>query len=136
VRKTTSHPEVGAGEVDWRHSGKVNKIKDQKQCGSCWAFSSVCAVESAYAIAHKHLYSFAEQQLVDCEPKSKGCRGGYINQAFKYFEKHAAIEEQDYTYTAVTGSCQAEGKKATAVKTTGYVNVTPNSPSQMKAALA
>jgi len=75
--------ETGASSsIDWRSKGKVNAIKDQKQCGSCWAFSSVAALETAYAIAHNKLYSFSEQQLVDCEPKSHGCSGGFQSAAF------------------------------------------------------
>jgi C1A family cysteine protease len=99
------HPEVGAGHVDWRNSGKVNAIKDQKQCGSCWAFSSACALESAWAINKGHLYSLSEQQLVDCEPKSHGCNGGRQDWAFTYYKTHNAIEEREYGYTARTGSC-------------------------------
>lgn len=63
-------------EVDWRLEGKVQEIKDQKSCGSCWAFSSVSALESAHAIAHDELMSFSEQQLVDCSTRNSGCDGG------------------------------------------------------------
>lgn len=131
------HPEPleGSGEIDWRSHGKVNKIKDQKQCGSCWAFSSVAALETAYAIKHNHLYSFAEQQLVDCEPRSHGCNGGFQSAAFKYYESNPAIEESQYAYTAKTGSCKASSHKNTGIKAKGYKNVASNSASQMKSAL-
>lgn len=55
----------------------VNPVKDQGQCGSCWAFSAASTVESAWAIAHGSLYSFAEQQLVDCVKTCMGCNGGW-----------------------------------------------------------
>lgn len=52
--------------VDWREKGVVNAVKDQGQCGSCWAFSAVGAMEPHYAIQFGQLLEFSEQQLVDC----------------------------------------------------------------------
>ena len=76
-------PEVtefyGSG-TNWVNNGCVNAIKDQGQCGSCWAFSSTGALESAYHIAmHKTgtVTQFSEQQLVDCVKSCYGCNGGW-----------------------------------------------------------
>ena len=44
----------------------VNPVKDQGQCGSCWAFSAVGAMESSMAIQYGTLYSFSEQNFVSC----------------------------------------------------------------------
>ena len=63
--------------VDWIAAGAVNPIKDQGQCGSCWAFSSVGALEGAWKIKTGTLLSFAEQQLVDCSTVNYGCGGGW-----------------------------------------------------------
>ena len=63
--------------VDWVASGAVNAVKDQGQCGSCWAFSAAGTLESAYKIAHGNLYNFSEQQLVDCSTANYGCNGGW-----------------------------------------------------------
>jgi cathepsin L len=63
--------------VDWIAAGAVNGIKDQGQCGSCWAFSSVGALEGAHKISGGKLYSFSEQQLVDCVTACYGCSGGW-----------------------------------------------------------
>eukprot|EP01016_Furgasonia_blochmanni_P014928 TRINITY_DN1798_c0_g1_i3.p2 TRINITY_DN1798_c0_g1~~TRINITY_DN1798_c0_g1_i3.p2 ORF type:complete len:239 (+),score=111.98 TRINITY_DN1798_c0_g1_i3:60-719(+) len=51
--------------VDWRANGAVAPIKNQGQCGSCWAFSAVAALEGLAAIKQGHLTQFSEQQLVD-----------------------------------------------------------------------
>lgn len=47
--------------VDWRTQGAVTPVKDQGQCGSCWAFSTVFSFEGIYAIKSKTLQSFSEQ---------------------------------------------------------------------------
>jgi len=63
--------------VDWIAAGAVNPIKDQGNCGSCWAFSAVGALEGAWKLKTGSLLSFAEQQLVDCSTSNYGCGGGW-----------------------------------------------------------
>jgi C1A family cysteine protease len=57
--------------LDWRTKGVVQKVKDQGQCGSCWAFSGIGALESAHAIKTGNLISLSEQQIVDCATGGK-----------------------------------------------------------------
>jgi C1A family cysteine protease len=79
-----SHPIVG--DIDWDSDGKVTPVKDQGQCGSCWAFSATAAIESAVLIAGKSQVLLSEQQLVDCSQAygNAGCNGGWMDSAFQY----------------------------------------------------
>ncbi len=67
-----------ASSVDWNKKGAVAGVKDQGQCGSCWAFSTVAGVEGAYEIKYGKLKTFSEQELVDCVKAYDGCDGGDI----------------------------------------------------------
>ncbi len=59
--------------LDWRRKGAVTSVKDQKQCGSCWSFSAIGAIEGAYTIKYNKSYNFSEQMIVDCDEMDQGC---------------------------------------------------------------
>jgi hypothetical protein len=105
------HANVAApASIDWRTSGHVGPIKDQGQCGSCWAFSAVGAFESAYSIANGKMLSLSEQQLVDCDiyGLDQGCDGGFMDQAFEYIiGAQGLTSTAAYAYTARDGKCKA-----------------------------
>jgi cathepsin H len=116
----------GDPAVDWRTKGVVTPVKNQGGCGSCWAFSTIGAVESAWAISSGSLLLLSEQQLVDCAGAfgNHGCRGGLPSQAFEYIKFAGGISKGvDYQYTGRDGSCRAQPAKF-AAKVTGEVNIT------------
>lgn len=102
--------------VDWRTKGIVNPIKDQGQCGSCWAFSTVQAVESAVALKSGTLYNLSEQQLVDCDDTDYGCSGGWMDNAFSWINQNNGLcSDEDYPY--VSGNSGMSDKCLTTCKT-------------------
>jgi C1A family cysteine protease len=125
------------GPVDWRAQKKVNAVKNQGSCGSCWAFSAVSAAESKHAIVSGQLVQLSEQQLVDCSHNSNyGCNGGMYDRAWADVQKQGGfMKSSDYPYTGKVGSCRFSASKV-AAKVTGYHMVQRNSPDQLKAALA
>jgi len=114
VKKGRSRPFVPAVDAppafDWRSQKAVTAVKDQGQCGSCWAFSATETIESAWLISGKATQdnlNLAPQQIVDCDKVDAGCGGGWPEQAMAYVIAAGGLEgASHYPYMAKDGSCK------------------------------
>lgn len=85
-------------KIDW--TSKMNPVRNQGHCGSCWAFAVIGAIEGNYNIKFGNSPRFSEQQLVDCDYSSKGCQGGsYINGSNYIIDKGIAFYNE-YEYVS------------------------------------
>jgi len=136
----TFNPSLGAlpDTVDWRDKGYVTPIKDQGQCGSCWAFSSTGSLEGQHFKATGKLVSLSEQNLVDCSRKqgNQGCNGGLMDQAFEYIKVNNGIDtEPSYPYEAVDRTCRFKAADVGATDT-GFTDIKSKDEAALQQAVA
>jgi C1A family cysteine protease len=108
VLSDTSAKAAIPAHFDWRNVhgyNYVTNIKDQGNCGSCWAFSSTAALESHVLITKFTYLNLSEQILVSCDRKDLGCGGGWLNYAANFIRDKGLPAEQYYPYTATNGVC-------------------------------
>ena len=125
-----------SASVDWRTKGIVNPVKNQGQCGSCWAFSAVAAIEGAMAQSTGSLQNFSEQQLVDCSKLygNHGCNGGLMDNAFKYVMSKGLTTSDNYPYKAVDQVCNTQAVSKKVAHLSSFKDVTANNSAALKAA--
>jgi cathepsin F len=107
-----------ASSIDWRTKGAVTPIKNQGQCGSCWAFSATEQLESDYFLKYGTLKELSPQQICSCTTSCLGCNGGNPINAWQYVNTFGGQEpKMDYPYvsgiTGATGTCKAQATEVT-----------------------
>ena len=131
--------------VDWRNNqpAVVTAVKDQGQCGSCWAHAATESIESHVAIATGELFVLSQQQITSCTPNpqecggSGGCNGAIAELAFDYIKGKGQQQEWTYPYTSYhgdSGTCQTITEPV--VNISGYTKVAHNDAEAVMHALA
>jgi cathepsin L len=128
--------------LDWKARGKVTSIKQQGICGACWAFSSMAALESAYAIKTNRLQNLSPQWLVDCNTgadpqyggqKNRACEGGAPQLAYNFLKTNPAVLDSVYPYKGRKGACMRVAN--TGIVTKGFEQIR-NDANRIKASLS
>jgi len=125
-------------EIDWRDEGYVTPVKNQGQCGSCWAFATTGAMEGQVFATTGRLISLSAQNLVDCasgQPIGTGCEGNNFPAAYEYMKNYGVESWDDYPYTAQDGRCNFDAGKSV-IKATGYVQIDQGDEDALTEAIA
>ena len=124
-------------DVNWVEAGAVTDVKNQGQCGSCWAFALTAQVESYAQIATGDLIELSTQQVTSCTPNTLscggtgGCKGSVTQLGFNYLQLFGAVTEEDWPYVSGTTTDSEECTYdletiAPVVGITGFNSLTPN----------
>lgn len=128
--------DAGVANIDWRERYVVSDVHDQGRCGSCYAFSTIGAAESAYAIKTGELYDLSEQHVVDCDTVSYGCDGGWQKAASGYLSQDGTILDSEYPYIDGSQACKSTevANRVFTLEGSGYSSV-PKSKAAFKEAI-
>uniref|UniRef100_A0A1I7VBE2 Cathepsin L-like n=1 Tax=Loa loa TaxID=7209 RepID=A0A1I7VBE2_LOALO len=123
--------------VDWRENGVVTPVRNQGQCGSCYAFSAAGALEAFYKMRTGKLLNLSPQNIVDCTQEfgNFGCDGGYMVPAFYYATKVGIASEWTYPYVGIEQRCKSRTNIAI-VKDNGFSEIEPGDELALKHAVA
>jgi len=124
--------------VDWRQKGFVTPVKNQGQCGSCWAFSTTGSLEGQHFKATNQLVSLSESNLVDCSKRwgNNGCEGGLMDNAFKYIKENNGIDtEMSYPYVPQDRPCKFQ-KSSVGAHLQSFTDVTSGDEDALQKAVA
>nr|CAD7423421.1 unnamed protein product [Timema monikensis] len=110
---------------DWRDYGYVTPVRDQGDCGACWAFSAMAVLESHILKKKRPVNHLSEQWLIDCS--GMNCTGGWMGSAFDYMmQKNAIVEDQFYQYTAVEDeACRNFSNNVNTTSIRGFCMIEP-----------
>jgi len=130
---------VPNGSVNWATGNCVTPVKNQEQCGSCYAFSATETVESSYCLHGNSgsqtntLYTLSPQQIVDCSSAygNQGCNGGWYFYAWNYLAQYGQEKEDSYPYVGYQTSCSYSSSRAVVKTTNGGTHIGQNSSSIM-----
>ena len=124
-RASINYLKAAPDSWDWREKGVIAPARNQGACQASYAISTIVNLESIYAINKGILIPFSIQYLIDCDPNSAGCSGGFIDSTFAWIIENGGhlIAEADYPYKGNKGTCNEDPTKYVDMTVTGVTKV-------------
>jgi len=135
IASPLEYPSALPVSFDWARRGAVTPVKDQGQCGSCWAFSTAEGVESAWFVARNQLLVLSPQQIISCDNGDGGCGGGDLPSAFAYVEANGLESEASYPYAPSDDTCSFNRSRVVATISGFHYATTTANETQMQVAM-
>jgi C1A family cysteine protease/TolA-binding protein len=126
---SAAFPSATATAFSWRQ--KMTDVKNQKRCGSCWAFAALGSYEGVQSIFNGVTLDLSEQQLVNCVARPDGgdnCNGNHPRRVFQYLIDHGALSEKEKPYVAKMNSCDESKNSDYKVVDWNYVSMSSGVP--------
>ena len=138
--RSTDAPSLESGlslptSFNWCDDGGCTPVKDQRSCGSCWAFGTVGPLESAILIKTSQTKDLAEQYLVSCNSDGWSCNGGWFAHNYHWNKKipvesdAGAVYESDFPYVARNDACNSSHPHSEKLTNWRYVSNSYSAPS-------
>jgi hypothetical protein len=93
--------------ISWIGTGVLSAIKDQGNCGSCWAYSMTENLESMVYLHNGTTLLLSPQYLIDCDTSDGGCKGGWPDSTFPFVQSRGSMlysDDPDTSYASATSS--------------------------------
>eukprot|EP00239_Pterosperma_sp_CCMP1384_P001225 CAMPEP_0197847712 /NCGR_PEP_ID=MMETSP1438-20131217/6880_1 /TAXON_ID=1461541 /ORGANISM="Pterosperma sp., Strain CCMP1384" /LENGTH=316 /DNA_ID=CAMNT_0043459717 /DNA_START=107 /DNA_END=1057 /DNA_ORIENTATION=- len=93
--------------TQWPHA--IHPIRNQQQCGSCWAFSASEVLSDRFTIASggKVDVVLSPEDMVSCDKTDMGCQGGQLPNAWNYLVNTGIVPDKCFPYSAGGGVAPA-----------------------------
>jgi hypothetical protein len=119
---------------DWRTMDGITHVKNQGECGSCWAFAATAEMEAFVKIYYNKTLNLSEQQVISCNGMGAGCDGGWASAAYSVFYDHGGIHRHCMPYESTNYIPCTETEHIPLAWVTGWRHIS-NDVTQIKTAL-
>jgi len=96
-------PESFDSRKQWPNCPTIQEIRNQEQCGSCWAFGAAESLSDRFCVNNNVTVKLSPQDLVSCDSTNFGCQGGYLQKAWEYMASSGIVDDACYPYTSGSG---------------------------------